>query len=89
MADKNTLEELKNLKGAYETLFSTDDGKKILDDLKDKYFFYKSTFDSEHSRMSYNEGQRMLALYIMDMADLHSTMIQDMEKPPEETENLD
>ena len=49
----------------YKIIFNTDEGKRVLDDLKKRSYFYNTTHVQGDSHESaYNEGQRSLVVFM-------------------------
>mgnify|MGYP003113740601 FL=1 len=71
-----TPEELKTL---YKTVFSSEDGVRVLNDMASRFSMHSSTFSSEPTETAYREGQRTVVLFLLQM-------IADQKKP-EEIEN--
>lgn len=63
-----TQELYKELKSAYETIFGSKQGLKVLEDIKRAGFFYTDTFNENSSVSAWNQGVRSLALHIVTMA---------------------
>lgn len=61
-AEEKYLEELEQ---AYNRLFKTEDGKKVLDDLKRIGFYLGTTVNENPQIMAWNEGQRNMVLHIL------------------------
>jgi len=70
---REVLEEDKRLRQKYNVVFSSPQGKEVLEDLKDMFFFKRSTFvpsqvaEAGTTPMAYNEGQRMVIMHIEEM----------------------
>ena len=62
-----TPEQLKNLRKTYRDVFESDNGKIILDDLKNRCHIFSSTYSEKTNETFFLEGQRRVALYILDM----------------------
>jgi hypothetical protein len=56
--------ELMQIIDLYKQTFNTDDGKKVLEDLRLRCFSKKSTFDKDANVTAFNEGQRQVVLHI-------------------------
>ena len=56
--------ELLQIIDLYKQTFNTDDGKKVLEDLRLRCFSKKSTFDKDANVTAFNEGQRQVVLHI-------------------------
>jgi len=51
----------------FETVVSTEEGRRLISQIISECGVYRSTFDVESSVMSYREGQRSIGLYITEM----------------------
>ena len=57
--------KLQELIKDYKIIFNTDEGKRVLDDLKKRSYFYNTTHVQGDSHESaYNEGQRSLVVFM-------------------------
>ncbi len=65
--EQKQFDELKQLQNDYRHVFSTDEGKRVLEDLKLRGFFHSSTFSPVDNQMFWNEGQRAMVLHIISM----------------------
>ena len=54
---------------AYNRLFSTTDGKLVLEDLKQAHWISRPTFDVNINLMSMREGERNVVLRIMALVE--------------------
>ena len=67
---------LEKLRAAYQKVFKSEEGKKVLEDLKQKFHFKSSTIGIDLSKKVdpnatlYNEGQRSAICIIEQMIDL-------------------
>lgn len=59
---------LDEMKDAYERVFNSPDGEKVLEDIKRSGCLKRSAFDRDALVMAFNEGKRDLAQNIVDMA---------------------
>ena len=67
---KEELQKLQHIKDCYVRIFNTEDGKKVLDDLKENAYYNQPTFvNNDIHTTLICEGQRMLLLHILTMAD--------------------
>ena len=58
----------KELKELYAYVFGTEDGQKVLDDLKNRFWFYQPTYaPNDTHETSYREGQRSIVLSLMGL----------------------
>ncbi len=68
--EQKQLDELKQLQNDYRHVFSTDEGKRVLNDLKTRGFFYSTTVvPGDQQGSAVNEGSRVMVLYIGTMLD--------------------
>jgi len=58
--------EIRALAAAYKRTFSTKDGQRVLEDLKEVFHMFESTFRGTTDGIAYSEGQRTVVLYILD-----------------------
>jgi len=61
------MKELEELKLAYRRTFNTDDGERVLSDLKTRFSFEATTFSDNPYQSAFNEGQRAAVLLIVRM----------------------
>jgi hypothetical protein len=61
---------LEALKRAYNEVFPTPNGQKVLDDLKKIAFFNSTTINEIPHIMGFNEGQRAVILHIISRMNL-------------------
>jgi len=59
--------EIKQLKAAYKFVFETDDGQRVLADLRRRCHAHTSTFSGNPNETYFFEGQRQVVLFIEDM----------------------
>jgi len=59
--------QIEELKLAYRRTFNTEDGQKVLSDLKARFSFETTTFSNDPYETAYNEGQRAACLLIVRM----------------------
>jgi hypothetical protein len=55
------------LRQTYKTLFATNDGEIVLEDLRTRFHGDQPTFSSDALEMAYLEGQRSVVLIIKNM----------------------
>lgn len=63
---KRKLAEQAELNQAYASAFSTPDGKRVLQDICERFAVFHGSFDPEPHTHAYNEGMRAVALYIFE-----------------------
>ena len=56
--------ELLQIIDLYKQTFNTDEGKKVLEDLRLRCFSKKTTFDKDANVTAFNEGQRQVVMHI-------------------------
>ena len=63
---EDRVKDKEDIKTAYKVIFADATGKKVLEDLERRCFFYRSTFNPEANRdaLLMNEGMRNVILYI-------------------------
>lgn len=61
------IDKIKELKLSYRRTFNTDDGVKVLQDLKSRFGFETTTFSGDPYETAFNEGQRAAVLLIVRM----------------------
>ena len=61
------MKELEQLKLTYRRTFNTDDGEKVLKDLKSRFGYETTTFSGNPYETAFNEGQRAAVLLIVRM----------------------
>jgi len=67
LTDEQRKQRQKDLISVYKHVFSTGEGKKILEDLRDKCYYDKRIYDDNPNVMYFKEGRRELYLYILDI----------------------
>lgn len=65
--EQKQLEELKQIQKDYRAVFSSEEGKRVLEDMKVRGFFYTSTFSGNVEGTIYNEGIRSHVLHTISM----------------------
>tara|TARA_R100001463_G_scaffold132567_2_gene193320 strand:- start:351 stop:560 length:210 start_codon:yes stop_codon:yes gene_type:complete len=61
------MQQLEELKLAYRRTFNTEDGDKVLSDLKARFGFETTTYTDNPYNSAFNEGQRATVLLIVRM----------------------
>tara|TARA_Y100001951_G_C11197869_1_gene215369 strand:+ start:406 stop:639 length:234 start_codon:yes stop_codon:yes gene_type:complete len=56
--------EIKELMEFYQITFESDNGKKVLEDLENRFHIHSSTMDDTNNNLAYREGQRSVILFI-------------------------
>lgn len=81
-------EEILNGRAKYKSLFTTEDGLAVLDDLKRRFHVNGTTFSTDPHEIAYNEGQRTVILFILaQMDDLPKQITEELNKLREELSN--
>ncbi len=62
MADASQRAE--QLRKDYQSVFNSEEGQRVLEDLKQTCFYYSPTIDAMPHVMAYNEGQRNVMMHI-------------------------
>lgn len=65
MSDKKLMDEQEDTLRAYQRLFESSDGQKVLNDLLNSCFFTKTTYSENPQEFAFNEGQRAVMLRIL------------------------
>jgi len=77
MKPEEQRDKIEQLERCYSRLFETEDGKKVLQDLRDNCFIDRSTADPAHPNMSnatmINEGCRRVFLHIVSRMKMSMT----------------
>lgn len=71
---------------AYRRVFSTEDGKIVLNDLMKACFIMRSTVGNSSDETSYNEGQRNVVLRILETCKMTSTEVEKVYEYMKQTE---
>tara|TARA_R100001440_G_scaffold33087_3_gene51987 strand:+ start:1823 stop:2035 length:213 start_codon:yes stop_codon:yes gene_type:complete len=61
------MKHLKELKSNYRSVFNTEDGQQVLNDLKKRFAYETTTFSDNPYQTAFNEGQRAAILLIVRM----------------------
>jgi hypothetical protein len=61
------MKHIEDLKLSYRRTFNTEDGGKVLSDLKTRFGFEATTFSGDPYETAFNEGQRAAVLLIVRM----------------------
>jgi hypothetical protein len=61
------MKQIEELKLSYRRTFNTEDGEKVLSDLKTRFGFNATTFTGDPYETAFNEGQRAAVLLIVRM----------------------
>lgn len=63
------LEKIQQLRYAFQQTFSGEQAEAVLTHLKELYYIQGTTYTEPLQAMAYNEGQRSVVLYILNMMD--------------------
>tara|TARA_A100001011_G_scaffold398764_1_gene504345 strand:- start:525 stop:734 length:210 start_codon:yes stop_codon:yes gene_type:complete len=61
------MKQIEELKLSYRRTFNTEDGERVLSDLKSRFGFEATTFTGDPYQTAFNEGQRAALLLIVRM----------------------
>jgi hypothetical protein len=61
---------MRDLRATYKQVFSSEDGKKVLEDLEARFGLWRTSFTPNSDETAFREGQRDVVLF------LHSTLRQ-------------
>ena len=61
------MKQIEDLKLAYRRTFNTEDGEKVLRDIKSRFGYETTTFSDNPYETAFNEGQRAALLLIVRM----------------------
>uniref|UniRef100_A0A6H2A1G9 Bbp19-like phage domain-containing protein n=1 Tax=viral metagenome TaxID=1070528 RepID=A0A6H2A1G9_9ZZZZ len=70
MDDKEQIEKLQALKTDYINTFSSENGKKVLEDLEKRCFIKTTAFANTDRDTNFNLGMQAIILHIKSMIDL-------------------
>ena len=65
--NKEIEKKVKQLREDYKTVFGSDDGKMVMDDLEKRCFYNVTTFSKADNETAFFEGQRTVLLFIKSM----------------------
>ena len=66
--NENSKKKIKELINSYKSIFKSDDGKMVMDDLEKRCFYNTSTNNvKEPNETAFFEGQRTVLLFIKSM----------------------
>ncbi len=72
---------------AYQSVFNSVDGKKVLLDLMRQHHVYSSSFDESHSKMALKEGEKNVVLRILSILQVDASELLDKLKQMQEQED--
>tara|TARA_R100000231_G_scaffold34645_1_gene30594 strand:+ start:3871 stop:4092 length:222 start_codon:yes stop_codon:yes gene_type:complete len=64
VAKDEAIKVIEQMHKDYKIVFGSEEGQRVLQDLKNRCFFNSSTFVSDRSETILREGQRSVVLYI-------------------------
>ena len=68
MQNNNSNQKIKDLIKQYKTIFGSDDGKMVMEDLEKRCFYNVTTFaKGDTNETAFYEGQRTVLLFIKSM----------------------
>ena len=67
MQNNNSNQKIKDLIKQYKTIFGSDDGKMVMDDLEKRCFYNVTTFSKGDNETAFFEGQRNVLLFLKSM----------------------
>ena len=66
--NENSKKKIKELINSYKSIFKSDDGKMVMDDLEKRCFYNVTTFSKgDTNETAFYEGQRTVLLFIKSM----------------------
>ena len=72
-------EVAEQLRRDYQSVFASESGQRVLEDLKQTCFYYDSTLNEFPHIMAYSEGQRNVILHIATKLKLTNKRIKELE----------
>jgi len=79
MPDSPEMRLLREKQNRYKRVFESEDGKKVLEDLRAYCFVRNTTYSDHPHRMALNEGLRMAFLHIDNFINLDLERIQKLQ----------
>jgi len=73
------IEKAEQLRKDYQSVFNSESGKNVLEDLKKVCFYYDTTINEMPHIMAFNEGQRGVILHIQTKLKLTLEKIKELE----------
>ena len=67
MDEQSLIEERQRLVDAAKEIFNSAAGEIVLEQLKRNYGFYQPTFNVDPHESAFNEGQRSVVLYLLQL----------------------
>lgn len=77
MADAK--DKAEQLRKDYQSVFNSESGQRVLEDLKQTCFYYSPTLNEVAHIMSANEGQRLVILHIETKLKLTSDKLKELQ----------
>jgi len=59
--------DVRAIREAYQLVFNSEDGHKVLEDLQKRFHIHGTVFSTEPTDTAYREGQRTVVLFIQSM----------------------
>ena len=72
-------EVAEQLRKDYQSVFNSEEGQRVLEDLRKTCFYYTPTLDQMPHVMAYNEGQRNVMLHIETKLKLSAVKIKELQ----------
>lgn len=67
----------------YQRVFDTDDGKRVLADLRKRCYMNATTYNDNHGRMSFSEGRRSIYIHIENLLEKDlKKILEDLTREP-------
>jgi hypothetical protein len=62
-----TLDDVQSIRDAYKMVFQSEDGERVLEDMRQRFHMNASVYSTEPTDTAYREGQRTVVLFIQSM----------------------
>jgi len=83
LSKQKSSQRIVDLTRAYQSVFSSDEGKLVLFDLMEKGYFLAPTFEKEMHGAERNEGKRELVLFILRQCNMNMSNVMELIKEEE------
>ena len=77
------IEKIGNLQRDYIHIFESDEGKRVLEDLKKRCFVNQTTFVNDSHATAFHEGHRSVVLHILTMLSLDIAKLKEQQEAQE------
>ena len=67
--ESDAIQQLQEERNLYKSIFDSPNGNKVLEKLKSRCYYNRSTFASENNVAAFREGQRSVILHIVNLLD--------------------